>query len=389
MRARPFLFAIALLGCFAVAATASAQASGVAGETLTNKSVIAMAAGGLPDEVIIAKIEGSTVDFDLSTNGLMDLMQGKVSSAVIKAMLAQRAKLLSQRSAQPTGAPAQAGFPAATPTSVNLSPPAVTPPTVATSTPPSAAQAQATPPPAPTSPPVAAQPAAASVQGAVPSAAAAAPASGAPAPGAPTGQLSSQAALPQQPAAADPNEPVLPSEPGIWLLSEMKGSRPSYQMVEPTVFTRKNVGGIVGSLKGVATAGIASADRKAVVKGSTAVASTTEKNPSFIFVFDLLPAGANAAGPTFGTVTRPNEFSLIAMDAVPNGREAVLYATNSWGSQSGAQTAKGAFDLVFARLKAGVYRVTVKSALPPGEYCFVVLAKDAAAMTKLWDFAVR
>ena len=377
MSGRPFLARIVLLVLLLSAATTnlSAQAAGTAGETLTNKSIISMASAGLPDDVIIAKIQASTVDFDLSTNGLMDLMQGKVSSTVIKAMLAHRATLL-QRSALPSGtaAPAPsaptAAVPVAQPSAVPAGVPAAAPiqPAAPTQTPPAAA------------PPAAAQPpaAAASLQPAPTSAQAA-----------PTAAAVLAAAPAAQPAAPDMLDPVYPTEAGVYLVTEAKGKAPTFQMVEPTPFVLAKTGGLVGSLKGVATAGIASADKKAVIRGATAVAATTEKTPSFIFVWDNAPAGANPAGLTFGGIQRPNEFSLIAMDVVPNGREAILYATNSWGSQTGAQGAKGTYDLLFARIKAGVYRVNLKNALTAGEYCFVALGKDVASTTRLWDFTVR
>jgi hypothetical protein len=56
-------------------------------ETLTNDSVVEMVTAGLPDEIIIAKINSSKTSFDLSTPALAKLTQAKVSSAVMKAMI--------------------------------------------------------------------------------------------------------------------------------------------------------------------------------------------------------------------------------------------------------------------------------------------------------------
>ncbi len=60
-------------------------------EILTNDSVIEMVTAGLPDEIIIAKITSSKTNFDLSTPALAKLTQSKVSSAVVKAMIAPKA----------------------------------------------------------------------------------------------------------------------------------------------------------------------------------------------------------------------------------------------------------------------------------------------------------
>jgi len=60
-------------------------------EVLTNDSVVEMVTAGLPDEIIIAKINSSKTSFDLSTPALAKLTQAKVSSAVMKAMIEPKA----------------------------------------------------------------------------------------------------------------------------------------------------------------------------------------------------------------------------------------------------------------------------------------------------------
>jgi hypothetical protein len=54
---------------------------------LNNKSIISMVGSKLPDDLIIAKIETSPTDFDVSTAGLVELTKAKISTAVIKAMM--------------------------------------------------------------------------------------------------------------------------------------------------------------------------------------------------------------------------------------------------------------------------------------------------------------
>ncbi len=56
-------------------------------EVLTNESVVAMVRGGLPEAVILAKIQSSQTQFDLSTNGLIALKKAGVSDAVLVAMV--------------------------------------------------------------------------------------------------------------------------------------------------------------------------------------------------------------------------------------------------------------------------------------------------------------
>lgn len=51
--------------------------------TITNKDVILMKTGKMADDVILAKINSSQCDFDLSTAGLTDLKNAKISDKVV------------------------------------------------------------------------------------------------------------------------------------------------------------------------------------------------------------------------------------------------------------------------------------------------------------------
>ena len=57
-------------------------------ETLTNDAVIRMVSGQLSRDIIVTKIQMSRPDFDLTTNGIINLNQNKVSQDVVKAMMA-------------------------------------------------------------------------------------------------------------------------------------------------------------------------------------------------------------------------------------------------------------------------------------------------------------
>ena len=77
---RKFYFSAAMVGLlFATPASA---------ETLTNEQIVRMAAAGLGDQVLIAKIKASDNKFDTSTDGLLALRKKGVSNAVIAAMIA-------------------------------------------------------------------------------------------------------------------------------------------------------------------------------------------------------------------------------------------------------------------------------------------------------------
>ncbi len=71
------------------------------GQVLTNNSIAEMVRAGLPEEVIIAKVQTSASSFDLSTNGLVALTQSGVNGNILRAML------LTERNGRPASAPAQ------------------------------------------------------------------------------------------------------------------------------------------------------------------------------------------------------------------------------------------------------------------------------------------
>lgn len=96
---------------YALAALAFVIASPSYAETLTNRSIVALSASGVGDEVIIAKIRTSDTKFDLSTDQIIALRKQGVSGPVIAAMIAasnpttERASTRERPGSPPTSAP--------------------------------------------------------------------------------------------------------------------------------------------------------------------------------------------------------------------------------------------------------------------------------------------
>jgi len=88
--------------CMVLVLAAAALCQPGAGQVLTNNSIVEMVRAGLPEEVIIAKVQTSASNFDLSTNGLVALTGQGVNGNILQAML------LAERNARPGGAPSQA-----------------------------------------------------------------------------------------------------------------------------------------------------------------------------------------------------------------------------------------------------------------------------------------
>jgi hypothetical protein len=79
---------IVLAGALAAAPVTAAFAQGAGGEVLTNQTVIQMVTAKLASDVIMAKIQSTKHNFDLTSAGIIGLHTNKVPKNVIKAMLA-------------------------------------------------------------------------------------------------------------------------------------------------------------------------------------------------------------------------------------------------------------------------------------------------------------
>lgn len=72
-------------------------------ETLTNDAVIRMVSGQLSKDIIVTKIQMSKADYDLTTSGLINLNQNKVSQDVVKAMMAASSSASTSPPPAPSG----------------------------------------------------------------------------------------------------------------------------------------------------------------------------------------------------------------------------------------------------------------------------------------------
>ncbi len=173
-------------------------------------------------------------------------------------------------------------------------------------------------------------------------------------------------------------------EPGIYL-QEPTGLRE----INPTVFS-----GTKGSYLGAAlTYGIKKSKIRASVRGASANTVVAQFRPTFYFYFDssLAQPGMAMSGLSFFGASSPGEFVLVKMERKDNSREAVLMEFSAFGSSTGARD-KDIQDFAFEKVQPGVFKVTPKANLEPGEYCFYYAGTPMGlgmAGGKLFDFSVR
>ena len=143
-------------------------------------------------------------------------------------------------------------------------------------------------------------------------------------------------------------------------------------------FSAQKLGGL-SVLKMAATAGIAKAKQKAVLRGQRASVRTSNKRPEFFFY----------AAEGFS----PEDYLLVEFKTKGKHREAIVGTMGITGASGGFQDKN---VLPFSSTKTGVrrYRVSFESDLASGEYCFypaadVQIVGDAVnASGRLYDFGV-
>lgn len=185
-------------------------------------------------------------------------------------------------------------------------------------------------------------------------------------------------------------DPQRPHPSGLYLIDT---SANRLARMDPTVSNQAKTGGLFGY---ALTMGIASMSVKVAIDGETARVVSPAATPSFYFFFDASnPTTANitsswAAG-SAQTVSSPSEFTLIRLMEKKGRREARVGSLNIGGAKTGVMDHdKIAFD--YEMVREGVYKVTPKEPLEPGQYGFIYALAGggtAGAMSaRIFDFSV-
>lgn len=189
----------------------------------------------------------------------------------------------------------------------------------------------------------------------------------------------------------DSADPMVPHPAGVYMLDNWS-TQPRMKRIDATVTSQAKTGGIFGY---ALTGGIASMSVKAAIQNDSAKTRASTKRPIFYFFFDesnletrqnlSWTSGATAA------VTSPNEFTLVRLMPKKGRREARVGSTNIAGMKTGVMDKdRIAFD--FEMIRPGVYKVTSREALMPGEYGFIQSitggGSAGALSARIFDFAV-
>ncbi len=190
--------------------------------------------------------------------------------------------------------------------------------------------------------------------------------------------ITASAAPEQIETSLDSPDPTIPHPSGIYLGGSEKMTR-----IDATTTRQARTSGMLGA---ALTGGLTGMRIKAAINGSTASVRTIEARPTFYFYFDQATQGLSATG---GSVTSPQEFSLIRFESKKDKREAVVGSVGIGGSKSGLRD-KDQRDFEATQIKPGVYKVVPILALDVGEYGFISggVGAGANATFRVFDFTV-
>jgi hypothetical protein len=199
-------------------------------------------------------------------------------------------------------------------------------------------------------------------------------------------------------SSPDSPDPLVPHPSGIYLLAEWL-PQPRMLVMDPTTSNQTKTGGFLGY---ALTGGIASMSFNTVIPNANARNVSANGKPVFYFYFDQagrsLSGGATNAFWQSGSVTSPNEFSLVRFKVKKNSREAKVGKFNIGGAKSGVMD-KDRISFEYENVAPGVFKVFPLEELQAGEYGFLYSSTTGgggiggagmgATTSKVFDFSIK
>jgi len=185
------------------------------------------------------------------------------------------------------------------------------------------------------------------------------------------------------PAHADPNDPMAPHDPGIYLMAFVRDGGRKMILIERAGSTHEKTANTWGH---AFSYGISKAKVKAELPGAHAAVRATVPKPQFYMYFP--PTGNLGAT---DTISSPSQFSLLRLEDKKDHRETAVLKLG-FGSASAGTDEKRVFNFDSQKLRPYVYRVMPEKDLPEGEYAFIASpgmgGTAAASAVVLYDFGV-
>jgi hypothetical protein len=170
--------------------------------------------------------------------------------------------------------------------------------------------------------------------------------------------LSPPSAPAAAPALGDPNDPAAVHDPGVYLYQEVGGKK-TMTKIEPSHFGETKAGTPLFALYG------ASEKARAVMTPAYSDLQLTAQ-PIFYFYFEKTQSGLSDSS---RSATGPQDFTLLNMEIHKNERRVVIGKVGL--SSSSGFDPKQVRETAAEKVTTGVWKVTPKTELADGEYCFL------------------
>jgi hypothetical protein len=188
----------------------------------------------------------------------------------------------------------------------------------------------------------------------------------------------------KQANSRNPNEM---HRPGIYVYRPYDTDVP-VKKLDPTIVSASRSGGVGTAIAQAYTYGIAKSKVKSSLAGPNSRLQILSVEPVFYFYFETNDK-PDADNWFFATATSPNEFVCVTLRERPDSREMEVGASNAYGSDSGIPN-RVKVDFDYEKISEGIYKVTFKKPMKPGEYCFLYAnnAPTNYSNNKVFDFGI-
>jgi hypothetical protein len=187
-------------------------------------------------------------------------------------------------------------------------------------------------------------------------------------------------------AAGDPDDPMAPHDPGVYLMTTTHDGKPKMIFVDRAASGNEKTSGFLAH---AFTYGIVQAKIKASIPGAKSVLRTQDVKPTFYMYFP--PIGNQGGLGGTDLVTSPSQFSLIALEVKKGHRETAVEKVG-FASASAGDDQKNVWMFNSERIRPYAYRVAPKATLPAGEFAFIASTRMAGSATGgtviIYDFGV-
>jgi len=170
------------------------------------------------------------------------------------------------------------------------------------------------------------------------------------------------AAAPSAPPMADPNDPMSPHDPGIYMMAHKRDGGKEMVLIDRAGSGHEKTANIWGH---AFSYGISKAKLKAELPGAHAAIRSTDPKPDFYMYFP--PVGNLGAA---DTISSPSQFTLLSLEIKKDHRETAV-AKVGFASASAGTDEKRIIKFDSDKLKPYIYHITPDGNMPAGEYAFV------------------